>query len=92
MIRRGRGYLKVREEPAPEASIQLEREGYAVVRGLFTPDEVAELRAEIGAVYDRDPPDMRGNRELEDMAMFRYAMLNRSAAAQRAVAHPGCWR
>ena len=88
MIRRGRGYLKVREEPAPEASVQLEREGYTVVRGLFTTEEVAELRSEIGAVYDRDPPDMRGSRGIEDMAMFRYAMLNRSAAAQRAVANP----
>ena len=88
MIRRGRGYLKVREEPAPPESVQLEREGYTVIRGLFSPEEVAQLREEIGAVYDRDPPDMRGSRGLEDMAMFRYAMLNRSAAAQRAVAHP----
>jgi ectoine hydroxylase-related dioxygenase (phytanoyl-CoA dioxygenase family) len=88
MIRRGRGYLRVREEAAPEASVQLEREGYTVARGLFTPEEVEALKAEIGAVYDRDPPDMRGNRGLEDMAMFRYAMLNRSAAAQRAVANP----
>lgn len=88
MIRRGRGYLKVREEPAPEESVQLEREGYTVVRRLFAAQEVEDLRAEIGAVYDRDPPDARGSRGPEDQAMFRYAMLNRSAAAQRAVAHP----
>ena len=78
----------MREEPAPAESVHLEREGYTVIRGLFSPEEVAQLREEIGVVYDRDPPDMRGSRGLEDMAMFRYAMLNRSAAAQRAVAHP----
>ena len=56
MIRRGRGYLKVREEPAPEASVQLERDGCVVIRGLLSPVEVAQLREEIGAIYDRDPP------------------------------------
>jgi ectoine hydroxylase-related dioxygenase (phytanoyl-CoA dioxygenase family) len=88
MIRRGRAYLQARLEPASPETHQLEREGYTVVRGLLTADEVAELRAEISAIYDRDPPDMRGNRPPEDMAMFRYAMLNRSPAAQKAVANP----
>ncbi|HEY2357158.1 MAG TPA: phytanoyl-CoA dioxygenase family protein [Phenylobacterium sp.] len=88
MIRRGFPYLEPRTEPAGEASQQLERDGYTVVRGLFTPDEVAELREEIGGVFARDPPDERGQRPPEDAAMFRYAMLNRSAAAQRAVAKP----
>ena len=66
----------------------MEREGYAVIRGLLTPGEVAELHDEIAAIFERDPPDERGQRPPEDAAMFRYAMLNRSAAAQRAVAHP----
>jgi ectoine hydroxylase-related dioxygenase (phytanoyl-CoA dioxygenase family) len=88
MIRRIRGYLAHRDEPAGAASEQLERDGYAVVRGLLAPDEVATLRAEIGAIFDRDPPDERGPRAPEDAQMFRYAMLNRSPAAQRAVAHP----
>lgn len=88
MIRRGRPYLEVRTEPAPAESEQLEREGYAVIRGLLTPGEVAELHHEIAAIFERDPPDERGQRPPEDAAMFRYAMLNRSAAAQRAVAHP----
>ena len=87
MIRRGFPYLEYRTEPAGPAAQQLEREGYTVVRGLFTPDEVAELHAEISEVFERDPPDERGhNRPPEDKAMFRYAMLNRSAAAQKAVA------
>jgi len=89
MIRRGFPYLEPRTEPASAESHQLEREGYAIIRGLLTLDEVAELRAEIGAIFERDPPDRRGNRPPEDAAMFRYAMLNRSAAAQRALAHPG---
>jgi len=89
MIRRGRPYLEARTEPASPEIEQLEREGYAIVRGLLSDDEVAELRAEIGAVYARDPADER-NPSLppQDADMFRYAMLNRSAAAQRAVAHP----
>jgi hypothetical protein len=87
MIRRGR-YLRPRTEPAPAQSEQLERDGYAILRGLLTDAEVAELRDEIGEVFERDPPDERGPRSPEDAAMFRYAMLNRSAAAQRAIGHP----
>lgn len=88
MIRRKRSvpYLEVRTEPASAETAQLEREGYTLVRGLLTPGEVAELSAEISAVYDRDPPDRRGRGV--DREMFRYAMLNRCAAAQKAVANP----
>jgi ectoine hydroxylase-related dioxygenase (phytanoyl-CoA dioxygenase family) len=88
MIRRGRAYLQPRTEPAPAESLQLEQEGYTIIRDLFAPAEVAALREEIGAIFDRDPPDARGPRAPEDAAMFRYAMLNRSAAAQAALAHP----
>jgi ectoine hydroxylase-related dioxygenase (phytanoyl-CoA dioxygenase family) len=88
MIRRGRAYLEVRTEPAPEETVQLERDGHTIIRGLLSPAEIAELQAEIGEIYDRDPSDERGDRPPEDAAMFRYAMLNRSAAAQRACAHP----
>jgi ectoine hydroxylase-related dioxygenase (phytanoyl-CoA dioxygenase family) len=88
MIRRGRAYLEHREAPAGPETAQLERDGYAVVRGVLGAEEIAELHAEIAAIFDRDPPDARGARQAEDAAMFRYAMLNRSAAAQRAVANP----
>ncbi len=47
MIRRGRPYLEYRTEPAGEATEQLEREGYTIVRGLLSPDEVAELAADV---------------------------------------------
>ena len=87
MIHRGRAYLEPRRGPAPAEAEQLEREGYTIVRDLLTADEVAELREQIGAIFERDPPDRRGQRAPEDDAMFRYAMLNRSAAAQKAVAN-----
>lgn len=86
MIRRGRAYLEARSEPASPETTQLERDGYAIVRGLLSPEEVAELAAEISAIYDRDPPDERG--QAENRPMFRYAMLNRSPAAQKAVSNP----
>jgi ectoine hydroxylase-related dioxygenase (phytanoyl-CoA dioxygenase family) len=89
MIRRGRPYLEARTEPASAETAQLEREGYTIIRGLLNADEVAELRAEVGEIFERDPPDNRGTRPPEDAAMFRYAMLNRSAACQKVVSHPG---
>jgi ectoine hydroxylase-related dioxygenase (phytanoyl-CoA dioxygenase family) len=88
MIRRGRPYLEVRTEPAPDETVQLERDGYTIVRGLLSPAEIAALRTEISEIYEREPADRRGDRSPEDAAMFRYAMLNRSAAAQRACSHP----
>jgi len=88
MIRRGRPYLEPRTEPASAETLQLEREGYTIIRGVLDDDEVSELRDEIAAIFDRDPPDERGQRPPEDAQMFRYAMLNRSAAAQAAVANP----
>lgn len=88
MIKRGMPYLSYRTEPASGETAQLEAEGYTILKGLLTPVEIAELAGEIAEVFDRDPPDERGPRPPEDAAMFRYAMLNRSAAAQKAVAHP----
>jgi ectoine hydroxylase-related dioxygenase (phytanoyl-CoA dioxygenase family) len=88
MIRRGRPYLEYRSEPAGAAAEQLEREGYTVVRQLFAGPEVARLKRAIARIYARDPPDERGRREPEDAEAFRYAMLNRCAEAQRAIAHP----
>ena len=85
MIRRVGKNLTVSDEAsAPAASRALEADGAAVVQGAFTPDEVAELREEIDAVFASAPPE----RSRTDSAEFRYEMLNRSAAAQRAVGHP----
>lgn len=72
---------------APLASVELEREGGLVLRGVFSADEVAALRAEIAAVYERVPPDLRSGRtSLQNAAIFRYEMFNRSELCQRAIA------
>ena len=89
MIRRGPAYLEYRSEPACAESERLEREGYAVVWAVFTAGEIARLRRAISRIYDRHPPDERGRRSPQDAEAFRYAMLNRCAEAQRAIAHPG---
>ena len=87
MIKRTSGYLTILRDAVPDESRQLETEGYTVVRNLLSPAEVRELHADVSRVFDEYPPDMRGTRGFEDMQMFRYALLNRSAVAQRAVAN-----
>ena len=89
MITRRGGYLRIRSEAGPDASRQLERDGYAVLTGVLDPPAVAELRADIDRVFDELPPDERvGGRPAGHWDPFRYEMLNRSEACQRAVAHP----
>ena len=83
MIKRVGGNLTLRSGPAPEASAQLERDGYAVLRGALAPELVARLTAEIEAVFAACEPE----RARPDRAEFRYEMLNRSAASQEAVAN-----
>ena len=79
-------YLELRGGPAPEASAALERDGYTLLPGTFSPEEVKALRTEIEAVYDAIPADTRNSRlDAEHREDFRYEMLNRSAACQRAV-------
>src|SRR6476469_9344245 len=69
---------------APEASVQLENDGWTVLRGVFGEAEVAEIRSEIDTVFETVPAE----RVRDDKDEFRYEMLNRSAACQRAVGHP----
>ncbi len=88
MLERIKGYLRIREDAASDASVQLERDGFAVVRGVLSQAEVAELAADIDRVFDEDVADNRAQRPIGGNDMFRYEMLNRSAACQRAVAHP----
>ncbi len=90
MIKRNGGYLTYRDEPASEASRQLEDEGYTLVRGVFTDAEVTALKADIDRVYETYEPDERSSvRPLEAAQMFRYEMLNRSDICQEAIAHRG---
>jgi hypothetical protein len=89
VIERRGGYL-LWSDPAeaPAASRHLQDEGWVLLAGVFDDTEVDELRAEISAVYDTVPPDeRRPGRDPAEWAQFRYEMLNRSAACQRAVAN-----
>lgn len=89
VITRTGGYLRVSTEPAPDATRQLEREGWALLPGVLGPEEVAALRKDVDRVFDEWPPDERvPGRPPSHWGPFRYEMLNRSAEAQRAVAHP----
>ncbi len=86
MIRRVGRNLGLLDTASPTASAQLEAEGWALLTGVLSPAEVAELTAEIDTVYAATNPDVR-YREA-DRPDFRYEMYNRSPAAQRAIAHP----
>ncbi len=88
MLRRVRGYLLPRREPAPDASAQLEQLGYAQLPQVFDPAFLTALRAEIDEVYERFPPDARtaAVRDPEEDKDFRYEMFNRSPLAQEAIA------
>ena len=90
MITRKRGYLQiVPPEGAPPETAQLERDGFAVVKGVLTPAEVEELSEDLLRLYGELPPDQRNSRISEGHAEpFRYETLNRSALAQRTIAHP----
>ena len=82
MLRRVRGYLLPRKEAAPDASWQLQEEGYTLLKSVFTADEIATLKSEADAVYEAYPRDARAEgRPSEEDDDFRYEMLNRSAAA-----------
>lgn len=86
MITRRVVYLELLDGPVPDATLAIEREGFAVVPGAFSADEVAELRRDIERVYADVPADVRNpglpENERDD---FRYEMLNRSAVCQRAI-------
>ena len=90
MLRRVRGYLLPRKDPAPAASEALERDGFTHLEGVFTPDEVTAMAEEIAQVYTQLSADNRTNgvRPAEEDNDFRYQMFNRSALAQQAVGHP----
>ena len=90
MIHRTHGYLTHR--PSSEGSLEsqhLEREGYVLLPSVFTEDEITELASEITQVFDEIPADIRMPRHEGGKEMFRYEMLNRSAACQHALANRG---
>ena len=89
MIKRVYGYLMLHKGPVPEATRTLHERGFVAIRGALDAETVAELRTDVERVFDEDPADQRlSTRDAEGAASFRYAMLNRSAAAQQALANP----
>ena len=88
MLHRNGIYSEYRDPAdASEASRQLEREGYTLVRNLFTPDEVVDLAADVDQVFVNYDPDGRdGRRSPEEDDHFRYEMLNRSEVCRQAIA------
>jgi ectoine hydroxylase-related dioxygenase (phytanoyl-CoA dioxygenase family) len=89
VITRRFGYLKVSDAPVSDETQQLQAEGYVMLHGVFDADAVAELEADVNRVYEEWPPDRRSESHDDDhWAPFRYEVLNRSAAVQRAIADP----
>ncbi len=84
MITRRHGNLKLLQRGGPEAAQQLEREGWALLKGVFDADAITRLSDEINAVFDAIVPD----RDWDDQDQFRHGMFNHSAAAQEAIGHP----
>jgi hypothetical protein len=89
VLTRRSGYLTIRSDPVPGPAEALQRDGYVILPGVFTPAEVRALVEDIDRVYDELPPDER----VPDKAPghwdpFRYEMLNRSELVQRAIASP----
>lgn len=89
MIRRvgkNLGLLEPSTGDEVDAAASIERDGWTLLPGVFSADEVAAMIAEIERVYESYEPDVR--LRVGDRSQFRYEMYNRSAAVQRAIAHP----
>ncbi len=92
MLTRKTGYLTIRDgsdTAIPEASRELQRDGFTVLRQVLNPEEVRSLSGEISAVFDHVAPDVRSTRIADGhFEPFRYEMLNRSALVQEAIGRP----
>lgn len=84
MIERIYGNLRLLRADPPGAAVQLERDGFTVLRDVLTRDEVTALTAELLAEFSNTAPE----RDRDDKAEFRYAMLNRGPLSQAAAGHP----
>ena len=88
VLSRQTGYLVTTEPTAsPDASRQLQGEGWALVPGVLSAAEVAALATEIDGVFEALGPDNRAMTADEAHYLpFRYEMLNRSPLSQVAIA------
>ena len=87
MLTRSSGFLTLCSRPVSAEAERLESDGYVVLDGVFTGEEVQALCTDVERVFEEYPPDERGDPP-EQSAPFRYEMLNRSGVVQRAVGHP----
>jgi ectoine hydroxylase-related dioxygenase (phytanoyl-CoA dioxygenase family) len=80
-------YLAARETQVPEESVELEEQGYTIVRKAFNAKELKALRTEINKVYDERQPDSRYRDKLglKDSHHFRYEMYNHGPLCQAIV-------
>ena len=84
MIRRVGKNVGLYKGDPPAASVELERDGFTVLRGVLGPDEVAALADEIEQSFvERD-----AERGAVDREEFRYQMLNHGPCSQAAIGHP----
>src|SRR4051794_25248913 len=84
VIRRVGKNLGVFKGEPPPSSVQLEGDGWALLRGVLDDGEVAALAAEIEAAFvERDTERGRSDRD-----EFRYQMLNFGPCSQAAIGHP----
>ena len=79
MIRRVGRNLAVLPDEVPDASVELERNGFTVLRSVFNDEQVAALRAELDDVFAATGPERGRSDE------YRYEMLNRGPRSQEAV-------
>ena len=87
VITRRSGYLRITTEAAPASAEQLQRDGYVVLPAVFAAGDVEAIALDVKRVFAETPPDERApGFAPEHWAPFRYEMLNRSAACQRAIA------
>lgn len=84
MIRRVGKNLAVFKGDPPAASVQLEHDGYVLLRGVLADDEVVTLAEAIDRAFLERPPE-RGRVDRDE---FRYQMLNYSSVAQEVAGHP----
>ena len=90
MLKRVHGYIELAEpEAVSPPSRQLEEQGFARLANVFSAAEVAALHEDLSALYRSTEAEVRNSKlAQEERDDFRYAVLNSSALAQQAIAHP----
>jgi ectoine hydroxylase-related dioxygenase (phytanoyl-CoA dioxygenase family) len=84
VIRRLGKNIGLLADPVPEAAVELERDGFTVIRDVVDDGTVAALIAEADRLFEETPPE-RGRPDRDE---FRYQMLNNSELALRTIGHP----